>query len=373
VLLWVAPAVAWAAVTSGIAPGAVDVEEYRASLEARLGRARAVMRGLSTRAARDPRRIVFPEGDDARVVRAARILVDENVANPILLGQEQRVREVAQAAGVTLEGVEVRDPLRSSDRETYARSLWTRRQRKGITLSEARARAGEPMYYGCLMLAAGHADALVAGEEMYYADTIRPALETIGVGEARQAVCGIYMMILPKDTYFFADCTVNIAPDATRLADITQATADFVWRLGIEPRVAMLSFSNFGETRHAHSDTVAEAVRVLHERDPNLMVDGEMQVDTAVMDSVLRERYPFSRLRRAANVLIFPDLNAANIAYKLLWRVGGAQAIGPILVGMARPVHILQRDSDVSDIVNIAVIAAVDAQERERQTRTGSP
>lgn len=330
------------------------------------------MRGLSNRAASDPKRIVFPEGDDPRVVRAARILVDENIANPILLGREKKVREVAKTVGVSLEGVVVRDPATSPHVDTYARALWTRRQRKGITLSEARARMAQPVYYRCMMLAAGDADALVAGEEMNYPDTIRPALETIGVADAQQAVCGIYMMILPQDTYFFADCTVNIAPDTTRLADIAQATADFVRRLGIEPRVAMLSFSNFGETRHAHSDTVAEAVRTLQARDPNLMVDGEMQVDTAVMESVLRERYPFSRLRRSANVLIFPDLNAANIAYKLLWRVGGAQAIGPILVGMARPVHVLQRGSDVSDIVNIAVIAAVDAQERLRQSRGGS-
>ncbi len=258
------------------------------------------------------------------------------------------------------------DPERAPNIESYAQAFWERRKRKGITLPEARSRVRQPMYYAAMMLARGDVDALVAGSESNYPDTIRPALQAIGMLEPGGAICSIYMMILPHDTYFFADCTVNIEPDAERLAEIASATAHFVSHLGIEPRVGMLSFSNFGSARHPHSQRVADAVRLLHEREPQLIMDGEMQADTAITESILKERYPFARLQTAANVLVFPDLNAANIAYKLLMRLGGAQAIGPILVGMAMPVHVLQRGSDVSDIVNMSVIAAVDAQERAR-------
>ena len=366
VLLWVAPAVAWAAVGSGVAGRVIDVEEYRAELEARLGRAREVMRGLTTRAQQSPQRIVLPEGEDARILRAARILADEDIAQPILLGNLETMRRQADDAGVTLEGIELLDPLDAGDREAVAQQLWARRQRRGITLREARARVQDPMYYAVLMLDAGRADAVVGGVERYYPDAIRPALEVIGAEPGRGHVSGIYMLVLPQQTYFFADCTVNIDPDAETLAEIASATASFVARLGIEPRVALLSFSNFGSVRHAAADKVRQAVALLHEREPELQADGEMQADTAVVEQILLGRYAFSRLRGAANVLIFPTLDAANIAYKLLDRLGGAQAIGPILVGMARPVHILQRGSDVNDIVHMAVIAAVDAQERAR-------
>ena len=202
---------------------------------------------------------------------------------------------------------------------------------------------------------------------MYYSDAIRPALEVIGAQEGRRHVSGIYMLVLAQQTLFFADCTVNIDPDADRLAEIASATAEFVGRLGIEPRVAMLSFSNFGSVRHPAASKVQQAVALLHAREPNLQVDGEMQADTAVVERILTKTYPFSKLRGPANVLIFPNLDAANISYKLLDRVGGAQAIGPILVGMAQAVHVLQRGSEVNDIVNMAVIAAVDALEHGRR------
>jgi len=368
VLLWEAPAVAQAAVASGVAGKTLNPQEYRTALEGHLGRARVVMRGLSVRAAAEPKRVVFPEGEEARVLRAARILVDDGTVRPILLGGTDRIQALASEIGIELDGVQLVDPNASSCREPYAQALWERRHRKGVTLSEARDRVSHPVYFGCMMLAAGDADALVAGEEMYYPETIRPALESVGVGNSGQALCAIYMMVLPQETYFFADCAVNIEPDAGRLAAIAVTTAHFVRSLGIEPRVAMLSFSNFGSARHALSDKVAEAVRLLHARHPKLAVDGEMAADVAVMESMLG-RYPFSRLQKPANVLVFPDLNSANTSYKLLQRLGGAQAIGPILVGMAKPVHVLQRDSDVSDIVNIAVIAAVDAQERDREAR----
>ncbi len=227
------------------------------------------------------------------------------------------------------------------------------------------------MYYALLMLRAGRADAVVAGEDMYYPDAIRPALEVIGAEPGRRHVSGIYMLVFPQQTFFFADCTVNIDPDAETLAEVASATAQFVSRLGIQPRVAMLSFSNFGSVNHPAAAKVRQAVALLHEREPTLQVDGEMQADTAVVERILTQTYPFARLKEAANVMIFPNLDAANIAYKLLDRVGGAQAIGPILVGMAQPVHILQRGSDVSDIVNMAVIAAVDAQEHGPRPRPG--
>jgi len=369
VLLWVAPAVAWAAIASGIAGRIVDVEEYRAELEARLGPERQVMRGLIGRAQQDPPRIVFPEGDDPRILRAARILADDGIARPILLGDLDAIRRQADDASLTLEDLELVNPATATDREQLGRELWDRRQRRGITLREAQRRVLDPMYYGLLMLRGGRADALVAGEEIDYPDAVRPALEVIGVEPGRKHASGIYMMIVRQQTFFFADTTVNIEPDSETLAEIASATAKFVTRLGIEPRVAMLSFSNFGSVKHPAATKVQRAVALLHEREPELQVDGEMQADTAVVERILTRVYPFARLRAPANVLIFPDLDAANIGYKLLARLGDAQAIGPILVGMDQPVHVLQRLSEVPDIVNMAVIAAVDALEHRRHAR----
>jgi malate dehydrogenase (oxaloacetate-decarboxylating)(NADP+) len=368
VLLWVAPAVAWAAVGSGVAGRVIDVDEYRAELDARLGRAREVLRGLSSRAQQAPQRIVFPEGEDPRVLKAARILADDGTAEPILLGDPDAIRREADDAGVTLEDIALANPRTSAHLDAFARELWERRRRKGITLREARQRVHDPLYHALLMLRAGHADAVVAGVEMYYSDAMRPALEVIGAEPGRR-VSGIYMLVLPQQTFFFADCTVNIDPDAEALAEIASATAEFVARLGIEPRVALLSLSNFGSVRHPVATKVRRAVALLHERAPTLEADGEMQADTAVVERILMKTYPFSKLKGPANVLIFPNLDAANIAYKLLDRLGGAQAIGPILVGMAQPVHVLQRGSEVNDIVNMAVIAAVDAQEHGPRPR----
>jgi malate dehydrogenase (oxaloacetate-decarboxylating)(NADP+) len=369
VLLWVAPAVAWAAVGSGVAGRVIDVEEYRAELDTRLGRVRGVMRGLSQRVQHDPQRIVFPEGEDPRILRAARVLVDDGAARPILLGDVEVMRRQADNAGVTLEEIELLDPRRAANAETMAQEMWRRRQRRGITLREARTRIADPMYYGLLMLRQGQADAFVAGADMHYAEAIRPALEVIGVEPGRRHTSGIYMLVFQHQTLFFADCTVNIDPDAETLAEIASATARFVWRLGIEPRVALLSCSNFGSVKHPSVEKVRRAAQLLHEREPELQVDGEMQADTAVVESILTKTYPFSRLRTAANVLIFPNLDAANISYKLLDRLGGAEVIGPILVGMAQPVHVLQRGAEVSDIVNLAVLAALDALEHRRHAR----
>src|SRR5437899_8839593 len=297
VLLWVAPAVAWAAIGSGVAGRVIDVEEYRAQRGARLGKAREVMRGLSTRAQTVAQRIVFPEGEDPRILKAARILADDGVAEPILLGDPDAIRREADDAGVTLEEITLANPRASVHLETFAQELSERRRRKGITLRQARNRLVDPLYHGRLILRAGQTDAVVVGVDMYYPDAMRPALEVIGAEPGRRHVSGIYMLVLPQQTFFFADCAVNIDPDAETLAEIASATAEFVGRLGIEPRVALLSFSNFGSVRHPAAEKVQRAVALLHEREPALQADGEMQADTAVVERILTRTYPFSRLQ----------------------------------------------------------------------------
>jgi len=370
IMLWVAPAVAKAAMESGVARIEVDLERYRAQLEARLGRGREVMRHILDRAARDPRRIVFPEGEHPRVIRAAAMVVEERIAHPVLIGRPGRITRLAGELGVDLAHIEVLDPGHDEERlERYAQRLFDRRQRKGMTLAEARERLRQAVTYGCMMVEQGDADGLVAGEDMHYPETIRPALETIGTADDVSHVAGLYMMVLENDVLFFADTTVNIDPDAATLAEIARLSARFVRRLGIEPRVAMLSFSNFGSAQHPRSNKVREAVRMVKEFDPGLVVDGEMQMDTAVVPELLQASYPFSDLQERANVLVFPGLDSANIAYKMLSRLGGAEAIGPILLGMARPIHVLQRGSTAADIVNLTALAVVDAQERAAEDR----
>ena len=362
VLLWVAPAVAQAAMETGVARIPLDLDAYRHELESRLGRRREVMRDIMLKARRDPRRIVFPEGEHPRVIRASVQIADEGVAHPVLLGRPDRVRRCAQELGVDLSSVDIVDPWADEERaERYADRLWRQRQRKGLSLPEARERIRQPLYFGCMMVAEGDADGLIAGEEATYPDTIRPALEVVGVAPDVKHVAGLYMMILQQELMFFADTTVNIDPDAETLAEIALLSAAFVKRLGIDPRIAMLSFSNFGSSRHPLSDKVRQAVEIVKRRAPDLMIDGEMQADTAVIPEVLEHSFQFSSLNQPANVLIFPDLDAANICYKLLARLGGAEAIGPILLGMAKPVHILQRGSQAADILNLAAIATVDA------------
>ena len=371
VLIDVSSAVAAAAIETGVARIQVEPETYRLQLETRLGRRREVMLDFILRARRDPRRIVYADGENERVLRAAAAVVEEGIARPVLLGNAARIEERAAALGLTFAGIEVVDPHANPERrERYARRFHQHRQRKGVTLEEARGRMLRPIYHACLMLVEGDAEGLIAGQESYYPDTIRPALEVIGTARDVSVVAGLYMMVLPNDVLFFADTTVNIDPDPEALAEIALVSARFAERLGVEPHVAMLSYSNFGSARHPMTDKVRRAVERLRARAPDLVVDGEMQADTAVVPELLRERYPFSRLRTAANVLIFPNLDAANIAYKLLARLGnGVEAIGPILLGMARPVHVLQRDSEAAEIVNLTAIAVVDAQNRAKSAR----
>ncbi len=370
VLLYVAPAVAWAAVASGVAKEFVDLDEYRQALESRLGRARGFMRGLINRAIQDPRRIVFPEGNEPSIIRAARIIADEGIAHPVLLGATDNVQRIAREIGVPLDDIEIEDPATAGRIEEYAQFLWQRRQRKGLSLAEARVRLQNANYYGCVMLAAGHCDAVLSGMTMHYPATVRPALEVIGAHPKAELVSGMFMLVFEKQVVFCADTTVNIDPTAEQLAQIAFSAARIVRTLGITPRVAMLSFSDFGSVKHPAASKVARAVQILRERDPALTVDGELQADTALDAVKLRSTFPFSVLKEPANVLVFPNLSAGNIAYKLLHVLGGASAIGPILVGMRRPVHVLEQGADVQDIVNMAAVAVIDAQERHHHPKT---
>ena len=372
-LLWVAPAVAWAAVASGVAREFCEMEEYRQQLEARLGKARGLMRGIINRATRSPKKIVFPEGEELKVVRAAAQLVDDGIAHPVLLGNRSKITGLAEEANIDLEGIEIEDLATSAKRDVYARFLWEKRQRKGMSLDEARRRIFNSNYFGSCMVANGDADALVSGVNLHYPETIRPALEVIGAHPKAVIVSGFYMLVFEHHVAILGDTTVNIDPSAEHLAQIAYQAARIAKILGIEPRIAMLSFSNFGSVRHAETEKVARAVQLLREKDETLVVDGEMQADTAVEPHILRRDYPFSALKERANVLIFPNLSAGNIAYKLLNHLGGATAIGPILVGMHRPVHVLERGADVQDIVNMSAVAVVDVQERERRRAAGRP
>jgi malate dehydrogenase (oxaloacetate-decarboxylating)(NADP+) len=291
-------------------------------------------------------------------------VVGEGIAHPILVGRPERIRETAAALGVSLEGIRVVDRLADEERlERYAQTLYARRQRKGMTLADARGEVRRAITFGMMMVREGEADGLVAGEDLHYPETIRPALQAIGTAPGVRHVAGLYMVVLEQEIVFFADTTVNIDPDAETLAEIATLAAGFVRRLGLVPRVAMLSFSNFGSARHPRSDKVRRATELVRSTDPTLEIDGEMQADIAVMDDMRRELYPFSTLRNRPNVLIFPDLNAANIAYKLMMRLGRAEAFGPILLGMSHPVHVLQRASEAAEIANLTAVAVVDAQE----------
>jgi malate dehydrogenase (oxaloacetate-decarboxylating)(NADP+) len=367
VLLWEASAVAQAAMDTGVARKPLDIEEYKRQLEARLGPARELMRSIMDRARRTPKRIVLPEGEEPVVVRASHAIVEEGLGTPILLGDPTRIREIAAAAEVDLEGVEILDPRTSEKFDEYVDAFFERRHRKGITIENARSHMQQPIYYAAMMVERGDAHTLIGGANMSYPDSLRPALQTIDLMPGIEKVVGLYMLLVKDRLYFFADTTVNIDPDAEILAETAEMTADFVRRLGIEPSVAMLSFSNFGSAPHPSSDKVREAVWLIKERRPDIPVDGEMQADTAVVKGILEKTYPFSDLKRPANVLIFPNLSAANASYKLLNRLGGAEAIGPVLLGLSKPVHLTQRGATMADITNLAAISVVDAEQRKHQ------
>jgi malate dehydrogenase (oxaloacetate-decarboxylating)(NADP+) len=368
VLIWEASAVAQAAMNSGVAKRIIDIEKYKEELENRLGKSREVMRMMINQAKRRPKRVVFPEGHNEKVLRASHILVDEGIAQPVLLGDEDHIRLIARELDIDLSHIEIIHPTNSPKYQEYAYELYQFRQRKGVTWQEALEQMRNPTAYGAMMVRQGDADALIAGVTQHYPDTIRPALQIIQMRQGLSRVSGLFMMIMKDRVYFFADTTVNIEPTAEELAEIALCSAEIARRFNIEPRIAMLSFSNFGSAQHRFVQKVQEATRLVKQRAPDMIVDGEMQADTAVTPEMLDEYYPFSTLKGGANVLIFPDLQSANVAYKLVARLGGAEAIGPILMGMAKPVHVLQRGCEVKDIVNMAAIAVVDAQEAEEKS-----
>jgi malate dehydrogenase (oxaloacetate-decarboxylating)(NADP+) len=307
------------------------------------------------------------------MIRAARILVDEGMAQPILLGNPDKIRQRADVDGISLEDIEIEDPARSERRESYALHLWEKRQRKGLSLAEAQRLLYNGNYFGCVMVTRGDADAVLTGMTTSYPEALRPALQVIGANPKTGLVAGMYMLVFEKQVIFCGDTTVNFEPTSEQLAQIAIAASRIVRVFGQEPRIALLSFSNFGSVRHPEADRVAKAVSLIRQLDPTLMVDGEMQADTAVDGMTLTDTFPFSALKESANVLIFPNLSAGNIAYKLLHHLGGATAIGPILVGMAQPVHILEMGAGVQDIVNMAAVAVMDAQERSRSSERVKP
>src|SRR5580765_494314 len=364
VLIWEASAVAQAAMDTGVAQRPVDIKQYREELESRLGKANEVMRGMINKAQRQPKRIVFTEGEQGKILRACQILLDEKIALPILLGDASKIRATIEELHLHLEGAVIVDPNHFARLEEYTEEFYSLRQRKGITRTEAEQTILNPTTFGSMMVRLNDADALIGGLTTHYPDTIRPALQVIDVRPELRRVAGVYVMITQKgDIYFLADATVNIEPTAEDLAEIAIMAAEKARRFNQEPRVAMLSFSNFGSTRHALADKVRRAVDLVRQKAPGLMIDGEMQADTAVTPHIIEETYPFSTLKGGANVLVFPSLESGNIAYKLLQRIGGAELIGPLLTGLSRPVHVLQRGSEVNDIVHVAAVAVVDAQE----------
>jgi malate dehydrogenase (oxaloacetate-decarboxylating)(NADP+) len=371
VLIWEASAVAQAAMDSGVAQMPVNIDQYREELERRLGTAHGVMRTMIHKAQNAPKRVVFTEGEEGKILRAAQILLDEKIAAPILLGDIQRVRAKAEELHLHLNGIQIIDPQTSPRRDVFTEEFYSLRQRKGVTRTEAAHTVLNPVTFGSLMVRLGDADALIGGLNSHYPDTIRPALQVIDVRPELTRVAGVYVLITQKgDIFFLADATVNIDPTAEDLAEIAIMAAEKARRFGKEPRVAMLSFSNFGSTNHPLAMKVRKAVELVRRRAPLLMIDGEMQADTAVVPQILEETYPFSTLKGGANVLVFPNLESGNIAYKLLHRIGGAELIGPLLAGLSKPVHVLQRGAEVNDIVHLAAMAVVDAQEVGRPYRS---
>jgi malate dehydrogenase (oxaloacetate-decarboxylating)(NADP+) len=366
VLLWVAPAVAKAAMDSGVARQPIaDMKAYIERLEGLQGRSKDVIRSVVNRAKENPKRVVFPEGDHPLILQAVSQMVDEGICIPILLGNPDKIKSVAADHGIDLAGIEVLDPTTVAWREEAEEEYWKIRNRRGVTKFEAKRKVRERIYFGALMCRLGKADGLIAGLTSYYPDTIRPCLEVIGTRKGVKRVCGVYTMVLKNRVLFFSDTTMNIEPNSEELAEIALLTADLVKdTFNMEPKVAMLSFSSFGSVEHPLVRKVQKATELVKARRPELKCDGEMQADTALGADILAENYPWVDLPGGANVLIFPDLTSGNIGYKLVQRLAGAEVIGPITCGMAAPVHVLQRHSDLNDIIHLTALTVVEAQKK---------
>jgi malate dehydrogenase (oxaloacetate-decarboxylating)(NADP+) len=366
-LATVAPAVARAAIDSGVAQKPIpNWDAYVTELNKRLGLDNQVMRVLGSKARRDPKRIVFAEADNIKVLKAAQIVFDEGIGYPILLGDEQKIKTIALANGIDIEGLPVFDP-RSDDtrdkRTAYSEVFFGKRQRKGVNFYESQKLMRDRNYFGSMMVEMGDADAMISGLTKNYVDTIRPAIQVIGTEEGVKKIAGMYLMLSKRGPLFLADTTINFNPTAQEIAEITMLAAREVRAFNIQPRVALLSYSNFGSSNSPEARMMAEARRIIKEQMPSLIVDGEMQASVAFNQELLKENYPFSELAdKDVNTLIFPNLASGNITYNLLKELDAADAIGPILLGLKKPVHILQLGSSVRSIVNMSTIAVVDAQ-----------
>ncbi len=358
-------AVAKAAIDSGVARKVItDWEAYAEELRSRLGTNDKLLRNLTNKAKQSPKRVVFAEADNYKILRSAQIVKDEGIATPILLGNVEKIKRILRENELDLGDVQIIDPREGCENmEEYVNYLYHKRQRRGITLSEAKKLMADRNYYGASMVQFGRADALISGLTKDYVSTVKPALQIIGTEDGVNRVAGMYMMITAKGPVFFGDTTVNVNPSVQELVDITVLTERSVKRFNISPRVALLSYSNFGSNEGEIPEKTRETVKILHEKYPDMVVDGDMQANFALNSDLLADNFPFSTLNgKPANTLIFPNLESGNIAYKLLQEIGGAEAVGPILLGLKKPVHVLQLGSSVREIVNMVTIAVVDAQ-----------
>ncbi len=363
----VAPAVAKAAIDSGVAKYPItDWEAYKVDLNRRLGIDNQLLRIIGNKARKQPKRVVFAEADNQKILKTAQLVQEEGIAYPILLGDEIRIKKIALANGIELEGIPIIDPNSDamiSKRAEYGELFFKKRQRKGFNFYEAKKIMRDRNYYGCMMVETGDADAMISGLSKNYPDTIKPALQIIGLEDEAKKVAGMYIIMTKRGPLFLADTTVNFNPTAEELADITLLVAKEVKHFGITPCIAMLSYSNFGSSNSPEAKLVATAREIVKQKDPTLIVDGEVQANVAFNKEIIKDNYPFSELvNQDVNTLIFPNLAAGNVAYNLLQEIGGADAIGPILLGLRKPVHILQLGSQVRSIFNMVLIAVIDAQ-----------
>jgi malate dehydrogenase (oxaloacetate-decarboxylating)(NADP+) len=368
-VLWtVAPAVAKAAIDSGVARQKIeDWNKYKEELKERLGFSKEIIRLMVHKAQKQPKKVVYPEGEEEKIIRAAHSVLNEHIGKPILIGREDVIKNKIKELEYNESDFEIHDPRTCDKCDNYAHEFYSKRQRKGATLAGARKLLKQPNYYAAMMVQLGDADAMVGGLTSHYPETIRPALQCVGIKEELGVVAGLYIVIVKSKVYFFADTTVNIDPTPEQLAEIAIMSNDTVQEFEIEPKVAMLSFSNFGSAPYPQSKKVMKAVQIVKERRPDIKVDGEMQADTAVVPSILEEEFPFADIKGGANVLIFPDLNSGNIAYKLLARLTDTTVIGPILMGIKKPIHVLQRGATVDDIINMSAIAVVEARSSQKK------
>jgi len=369
----VSSAVAQAAIESGVARAVItDWDAYKEELSRRLGGEDAILRALSSRAKSDPKRVVFAEADHYKILKAAQIVKEEGIATPILLGNRDAILKTIKEHDLDLNGVSIIDPLEDDVRiQEYAQYLYSKRQRRGISLFQARKLMRDRNYFGACMVQFGEADALISGLTKDYGSTLKPALQVIGADPKINRVAGMYMMLTKKGPIFFGDTTVNKDPTAEELVSISLLLNESVRKFNVNPRLAVLSYSNFGSNEGEIPAKTREAVRILHESHPEVTVDGEMQGNFAVNNAMLRENFPFSKLVDSpANTLVFPNLESGNIAYKLLQELGEAEAVGPILLGLNKPVHVLQMGSSVREIVNMVTIAVVDVQEKQEEATT---